>query len=81
MALEVHDGHHGEPSMCNKDNFANWKVRIKVYLDAIGKDLFEKIENGPHVPESISLLEGTTVLRKKQFYSDEHKRDVKGQER
>ena len=53
--------------LCNKDKFANQKVRIQVYMDAIDDELFDIVINGSYVPVKLSpTVEDPNKLTVKQ---------------
>ncbi|KAJ9542728.1 hypothetical protein OSB04_029234 [Centaurea solstitialis] len=55
MALQAKDnyfdtGSAGKPPRFNKDNFALWKTRMKLFLSGSDPQIPYFLENGPHVP-------------------------------
>ncbi|KAJ9542218.1 hypothetical protein OSB04_028724 [Centaurea solstitialis] len=55
MALQAKDnyfdtGSSGKPRRFNKDNFALWKTRMKLFLSGSDPKIPYFLENGPHVP-------------------------------
>ena len=82
MALvpsESRTGGGSKPPMCNKDRFANWKVRMQAYMDSIDEDLFETVLNGPYIPTKLAPTTdepNRVQVKVKEEWTDSEKKAV-----
>lgn len=72
-------GGGNKPPLCNKDKFANWKIRMQAYMDAIDEDLFETILNGPYIPTKLAPTAddpNRTAVKLRTEWTDTEKKAV-----
>ena len=62
------------PPMFNGDGYSYWKVRMKIFIEAIDLDIWNAIENGPFIPMHTS--EGKIIEKPRSIWSDDDKKKV-----
>ncbi|KAL2325904.1 hypothetical protein Fmac_024962 [Flemingia macrophylla] len=51
------------PSIFNGENYAYWKIRMKIFIEAIDIGIWEAVENGPFVP-TVLLKDSNDIFEK-----------------
>ena len=60
--------------MFNGEGYSYWKVRMKIFIEAIDLDIWNAIENGPFIPMHTS--EGKEIEKPRSKWSDDDKKKV-----
>ena len=63
-----------KPPGFNGENYTYWKLRMKIFFEAVDLDLWEVIENGPFIPTVVE--DGKSVTKPKSEWSDTDKRKI-----
>ncbi|XP_073225631.1 uncharacterized protein [Cicer arietinum] len=56
------------------EHYDFWKIRMQTYLEAQGDDIWDAVENGPHIPTTIINNKGEIKI--KNSWTDDDKRKV-----
>ena len=62
------------PPLFSGEGYAYWKVRMKIFIQAIDNDIWKAIEKGPHIPSS--LVEGVVTPTPEDKWKDDDRKKV-----
>ncbi|KAK7289872.1 hypothetical protein RIF29_03868 [Crotalaria pallida] len=62
------------PPLFSGEGYAYWKVRVKIFIQAIDNEIWKAIEKGPHI--SSTIVEGAAQLTPEDKWTDDDKKKI-----
>ena len=62
------------PPVFSGEGYAYWKVRMKIFIEAIDTDIWEAVQNGPYVP--MHRVGDDVLIKPKRGWTNDDKKKV-----